>query len=205
MRDDPAKHAPVRIAQHEDAGAVADILADAFADDPVMNWVFGASRPFRTIFFELAHGLFLKSGFGHIIEGCGATLWLPAGNNGALPFINELRILGAALPTGGMSAVLRAKKTGEIMKASHPSPPHFYLYAVGVRNNMKGRGIGGLLIREGLKIAKKSGAPSYLENSNPKNRPLYERLGFQATAPLDLPAGAPPLLGMLHEPGGATP
>lgn len=204
MRDGSVTQAPVRIARPEDADGVAEILADAFADDPVMNWMFGSRRPFRAIFFELARGLYLKSGFGHIVDGCGATLWLPAGEKVALPLANELRILGAALPSGGIPAIMRAKKTGDIMKASHPSPPHFYLFAVGVCSAAKGKGVGGQLIRCGLERAAQSGALSYLENSNPMNTPLYERFGFRATAPLQLPQGAPPLLGMLHE-GGAAP
>ncbi len=204
MRAASATLAPVRLARLDDAGGVADILADAFADDPVMNWMFGSRRPFRTIFFELARGLYLKSGFGHIVEGCGATLWLPAGEKATLPFANELRILGAALPAGGAGAVMRAKKTGEIMKASHPSAPHYYLFAVGVRKNMKGKGVGGKLIRGGLERAAQSEALSYLENSNPMNTPLYERLGFRAIAPLRLPQDAPPLLGMLHKGGAAS-
>ena len=91
------------------------------------------------------------------------------------------------------------------MQASHPPTPHYYLFAVGVREGMKGKGIGGQLIREGMKSAAKAGVAAYLENSNPLNTPLYERLGFQATAPLSLPVGAPPLLGMICEPAGARP
>ena len=63
---------------------------------------------------------------------------------------------------------------------------------------MQGRGLGGHLIREGLTRVDTDGAPAYLENSNPKNTPLYERLGFKAIAPLPLPDGAPPLLAMLR-------
>ena len=81
--------------------------------------------------------------------------------------------------------------------------PHYYLFAVGVRKGAQGKGLGGRLIREGLARADAEGAPAYLENSNPKNTPLYERLGFRPTAPLPLPDGAPPLLGMLR-PAGAS-
>lgn len=196
---------PIRAARLEDADEVASILAEAFADDPVMKWMFGSARPFHKIFFELARGLYLKPGFGHLAVDCGATLWLPAGEKVVLPLANELRILGAALPSGGFSAIRRAKKTGDVMQASHPSSPHYYLFAIGVRDNMKGKGIGGRLIREGLKRADENQSPAYLENSSPMNTPLYERLGFQAIAPLGLAAGAPPLLGMLRPfPGTAS-
>ena len=59
-------------------------------------------------------------------------------------------------------------------------------------------GSAALIIREGLALADKAGADAYLENSNPRNTPLYERLGFAAVNPLPLADGAPPLLAMLR-------
>ena len=112
MSDAAATHKPIGAARLEDAETAADILAEAFADDPVMNWMFGDTRPFRKVFFELARGLYLKSGFGHLAGDSGVTLWLPAGRKGALPFANELRILSAAFGAGGTGAIMRAKKTG---------------------------------------------------------------------------------------------
>ena len=187
---------PIRNATLEDADLAADILANAFASDPVMNWTFGGNGAFRTIFFELARGLYLKSGFGHLAGDGAATLWLPADHHGKLPISNELRIMFAAIGASGVGVIGRAKKVSDIMAKSHPREPHYYLFAVGVRDEMKGKGLGGRIIREGLKRANDAGARAYLENSNPKNTPLYERLGFEAIAPLQLPADAPPLLGM---------
>lgn len=194
-----AAHAPIRNATIEDAETVAEILAEAFADDPVMNWNFAPGKPFRQCFLELARGVYLRHGFGHMSGNEAATLWLPAGVAPALPFANEMRLVWAAFRQGGFAPVLRAKKVADAMAAHHPETPHYYLFAVGVRKSAQGKGLGGGLIAEGLKKADAAGAPAYLENSNPKNTPLYERLGFQAIAPLALPDGAPPLLAMWRE------
>ncbi len=195
--------APISEAGEEDAGNAASILSEAFADDPVMNWTFGGNRAHRTAFLELARGIYLKQGFGHLAGDQAATLWLPAGTTGKLPFLNELRLAFSAVRAAGFGVIARAKSVAEVMEKAHPQAPHYYLFAVGVRKAGQGKGLGGRIIREGLKKADADGAPAYLENSNPKNTALYERLGFSAIAPLGLPAGAPPLLGMLRKPEGA--
>ncbi len=196
----------LRAAGMDDADAAADILAAAFAADPVMRWTFGGNGAFHTIFYELARGVYLKHGFGHIAEGGSgehraATLWLPAGVPLNLPQLNQLRIASSVIRHGGFSAAARALKVADILETHHPEEPHFYLFAVGVAPRARGKGLGGALLREGLKRADQEGALAYLENSNPKNTPLYERLGFRVTAPLPLPEGAPPLLSMLRAPG----
>lgn len=194
----------IRRARLADAEEIADILGEAFEADPVMNWVFGDARSFRTVFRELAQGLYLKQGFAHIIDGEAATLWLPAKVQIDLPILNEMRIAAAAFMTGGVAAVRRALASAEIMAKHHPEPPHYYLFAVGVRSRAQGKGIGGAILREGLRRADADGAAAYLENSNPRNTPLYERLGFAVTTALPLPPDAPLLLGMMRPSAGAA-
>ncbi|MEZ5891675.1 MAG: GNAT family N-acetyltransferase [Parvularculaceae bacterium] len=186
----------------DDAEEAADILAEAFAEDPVMNWMFGNTRVFRTVFRELARGAYLRDGFGHVAAGKAATLWLPAGVPLKLRRLNELRLALAALGHCGPGAIGRAFAAADVMEAHHPEMPHYYLFAVGVAPSAQGKGHGGRIIREGLKRADADGEPAYLESSNPRNDPLYERLGFEAIAPLPMPAGSPRLLGMLR-PAGA--
>lgn len=191
--------AAIRRAAPGDADAIADILAKAFETDPVMNWTFRTPRMFRNIFYELARNIYLKDGFGHIADDVAATLWLPADAEMKFPVTTLARIGFYALANSGPGAVGRALKAADVMEANHPDGEHYYLFAVGVTPTAQGKGVGGRILREGLTLADKEGAPAYLENSNPKNTPLYERLGFVATTPLPLPAGAPPLLGMLRQ------
>jgi len=193
----------IRSASMNDAEEIADILTEAFSNDPVMIWMFGNARPLRVMFLECAKGVYLRRGFGHIAEDGAAALWLPALAKLEMPLMGELHMFWSALRNGGFGALRRTQATEEVALASHPEEEHFYLFAVGVRDKLKGKGLGGGIIREGLKRVDEAGAPAYLENSNPKNTPLYERLGFRAIAPLGLPAGAPPLLGMLRQAGAA--
>ncbi|HXI86420.1 MAG TPA: GNAT family N-acetyltransferase [Parvularculaceae bacterium] len=186
----------IRPAKPEDASAIADILTDAFTGDPVLSWMLGREAPPRAFFFELARGVYLARGFGHITGDKAATLWLPAGEKPTLPLMNELRLAIALIGTCGSGAVIRALRVGEIVSAAHPKAPHYYLFAVGVRGSFKGQGHGGRILREGLACVDAANAIAYLENSNPRNTALYQRVGFAVAAPLGLPKGAPPLLAM---------
>ncbi len=195
----------IRPVSGEDADLVSDILADAFDDDPMMNWNFGSRRPFKTCFLELAKGLYLRKGYGHVAGEEAAALWLPANEKRTAPILNEARIGLAAIASGGFAAMMRAKKVGDVMTASHPHTPHYYLFAVGVRRRSQGKGLGGGIIRAGLDRVDAARAPAYLESSNPRNEPLYERFGFRRQFRLALPPGAPGLLAMWREAPGTPP
>ncbi|MEX0644151.1 MAG: GNAT family N-acetyltransferase, partial [Parvularculaceae bacterium] len=185
---------PIRPATANDAGALATILAEAFAADPVMSWMLGGEGRAKELFAALTAHLYLARGFADIADEDAATLWLPAGAKAAPSFVEEARIALAVVRSGGLGALMRGKAVGDIMAKHHPAEPHFYLFAVGVRRAHQGRGLGGRIIRAGLARADAAGACAYLENSNPRNAPLYRSLGFLDRAPLPLPAGAPPLL-----------
>lgn len=189
----------IRPARAGDAETLAAILADAFAADPVMSWTLGGEGRAYRLFLELTKRIYLARGFGHIAGDEAATLWLPPGEKSEPALIDEAHIGYAVLRAGGLTALARGKTVGDIMAKNHPPRPHYYLFAVGVRGGFQGRGLGGRLLREGLARADADGEDAYLENSNPKNAPLYRRLGFEAAAPLPLPAGAPPLSAMFRK------
>jgi len=192
-----AAQPPLRAATPADAEEIADILSEAFDDDPVLNWVLRDRRPIRTLFREMAGGLYLRRGFGHL-DGDAATLWTPPGIEPDPPFWNWLKVVGATGWHGGPRSLARAARAGETLAANHPDTPHYYLFAVGVRPGRQGAGLGGRAIRAGLDRADAEGAAAYLENSKPRNTPLYQRVGFEALDEIRFGPDAPPLLRMLR-------
>ena len=85
----------------------------------------------------------------------------------------------------------------EQMTEHHPTSAHWYLPFIGVEPTQQGRGLGSLLLDWGLARADRDGLPAYLEASSPRNRALYERHGFVATA--EVRAGdSPPMWPMLR-------
>ena len=186
-----------------DLERTVDILAEAFAEDPVMSWTLGGHGRARGMFRELGRRLYLVRGFSHVAGDEAATYWLPPGANASLKGADEAALAWSIWRAGGWGALGRGKRVGDVMAARHPPHPHYYLFAVGVRARARGRGLGGRIVGEGLKLADAAGTPAYLENSNPRNTPLYERLGFVAGERLPLPDGAPPLLAMTRSPKAA--
>ena len=49
---------------------------------------------------------------------------------------------------------------------------------IGCRRSDQGHSIGAALLKQGTQICDERGMPAYLECSNPRNVPLYERHGF---------------------------
>jgi ribosomal protein S18 acetylase RimI-like enzyme len=78
------------------------------------------------------------------------------------------------------------------MRGYHPSEPHWYLPLIGVDPFQQGSGLGSALMRHALARCDSEGKPAFLESSNPKNVPLYERHGFEVLGRIQ--AGASPTL-----------
>lgn len=68
--------------------------------------------------------------------------------------------------------------------------PHWHLAQTVVVPELRGRGLGGALLRHQLRHVDARGAAAYLEASSPRNRALYERYGFLPLGvPVELPGG----------------
>jgi len=84
------------------------------------------------------------------------------------------------------------------MEKNHPHEEHFYLAFIAVAPSLQGMGLGSAIMDATLQRVDARGAPAYLENSNPKNTPLYERHGFVRQRNI-APRTAPPLVAMWRE------
>lgn len=168
-----------------------DVMARAFADDPVLRWVqprrFGDRITFAGMYLS-SHG---APGSGDVLydDGVmvGAAYWDPPGYEpSTVRQIASLPVLAAGVTTG-------LRRGGRLVSAileRRPKEPHWYLSSLGAVT--PGRGIGSALLGRG--IARVTG-PAYLESSNPRNVPLYQRFGFEPLQPIRIP-GAPELIPM---------
>ncbi len=87
----------------------------------------------------------------------------------------------------------------EQMVKFHPNEPHWYLPLIGVDPAHQGRGYGGALLKHALQQCDRDHTPAYLESTNPRNIPLYQRHGFEVLGTIQ--AGASPtLVPMLRRP-----
>lgn len=172
---------------------LADVLADAFAEDPVMNWVLPAQSLYPEFFHLLVRDVFLPGGIMHYESAeRGAALWLPPGGSFTVPPSLALAGLFARLLLRcGPAPILRIPQQGRVFDRHHPKAPHYHLVFVGARQSCQGLGVGSALIKKGLRICDQQHMPAYLESSNEKNVPLYQRHGFEVIAEEAMPGGGP--------------
>ena len=192
-----------RQATSEELRPVADALARAFLDDPVMRWLFGEGdrprmRRLRSYFGSEARRHQRHGGTVLTADGLGAgAFWEPPGQwritwpavLRATPML--VRCIGPRIP--------RALRGLDQIERVHPRVPHWYLAVIGTDPPQQGKGIGAALLDPILARCDAEGTGAYLESSKPENVPWYERFGFTVTGELTLPDG-PPLWSMWRDP-----
>jgi ribosomal protein S18 acetylase RimI-like enzyme len=68
---------------------------------------------------------------------------------------------------------------------------------IGVDPTCQGMGYGSALLAYALEVCDRDHLPAYLESSNPRNIPLYERFGFEVQGEIQV-ATSPPIAPMLR-------
>jgi GNAT superfamily N-acetyltransferase len=192
----------VRPARAADVRELAQVLSQAFYDDPPFIWMLPDERSrerraqgtFETILRSHAlkyGGVEVATDGGTIVGG---AIWLPPGH--WLPTGSEqVRSLpGYARALGRRFGP--ATELFDYMVKHHPHEQHWYLYAIGVDPGHQGNGVASVLLRSRLARCDQAGMPAYLESSKPENVPLYEHFGFEVSEVLDPPKNAPQLTAM---------
>ncbi len=191
----------VRTAGDGDRGAVAAMLARAFADDPAMRFIFPdpdvrarrMPRLFRLLYkADGPVGMRLTTAGGEA-----ATLWRAPGNahTGTLAMLREAVPMLHALG----SAVRRALRVADSIEAHQPGFPFWYLHIAGCDPAHQGKGFGAAAVRAGFDRAAADGVPIYLETPLEKNVGFYQGLGFVLTADWQVRGGGPRFWSMLRK------
>lgn len=179
----------IRPARPEDAEALAPLV---YSSGPAaFDYVFSHKTRTNAVEF-LARALRTPGGeFGYDIhwsaELNGEVVGAAAGFTGERPVAFMLsairRIIGTYGPPEGIGVMIRGLQVESVV---HPPKRNEYCVAhLGVRPDLRSRGIGERLIRHLLDRARGEGhALAMLDVSveNPRAQELYERLGFAVTA-----------------------
>jgi len=178
------------------------ILAEAFRDDPVINWVCNSPRTLES-FFQITLPVFIPHQLTYLDpQGRGAASWLGPSQKLSWPF--SLSSAVKVMKLGGLIGVYRLLLSGLKTEQYHPKTPHYYLFAIGVTPGNKGKGIGTSLIAHVLRLCDAEGVPAYLENSKEENLAFYEGHGFKVQQQIRFATTAPPVWLMWREPVGAS-
>jgi ribosomal protein S18 acetylase RimI-like enzyme len=180
---------------------VAEALAQAFYDDPLLSWVYRNDdrrmRQLRDGFDLYLRKVWLPQDLCYTTDRfAGACLWMPPGT-WQLSFLRQLLLLPSMIRLAGRDFP-RLIGFLSAMEREHPHDRHYYLPVIGVARTWQGKGFGSALLRPVLEICDRERLPAYLEASSPRNRALYERHGFRAVGEIRV-KDSPPLWPMRRE------
>jgi GNAT superfamily N-acetyltransferase len=188
----------VRTANETDKDTVIGVITLAFSTDPMARWTFPDPARYLAVMPEVADafgGNAFRQSTAHLIEGgMGAAMWLPPG---VTPDADRLAALTEQHALSDRIADMM--QVFERMDTFHPSEPCWYLPLIGVDPAHQGRGCGSALLRHALAQCDRDGVPAYLESSNPRNVPLYQRHGFEIIGNIQV-GSSPTLVPMLRKP-----
>jgi GNAT superfamily N-acetyltransferase len=199
----------VRTATAEDTEALTGVLARAFSNDPCLCWIFRDPETriqrLEALFSNGLEKVFLPLGSCFTTDDLsGCALWTPPGR-----WKTPEAVVEEMAPQ--MAVDYTPDELGRLLtffgttEDHHPvdRPEHWYLGVLAADLDQQGRGIGSACMRPILERCDADEQPAYLESSNERNVPLYERNGFAVIDVLDLPEG-PPLWLMWREPRQST-
>jgi ribosomal protein S18 acetylase RimI-like enzyme len=189
----------IRTARAADLDDVTRVLAEAFAEDPVLAG-FVPAGPREPERLALLFAALLRSGplpdgtvdvavdlRGRIL---GAAAWEAPGG---IPAHRTLRQAPTFLRALGVAGALRAATRLRALDRARPGLPHWRLAEVGVGAAARGLGVGSALLAHGLARVDADGSAAYLESSTARNRALYLRNGFAELGALTGLAGSRPV------------
>ena len=188
----------IKTATASDEDAAVSVVVLAFSADPAARWAWSDPQQYLThspAFVRAFGGKAFAHGSAHYADSyMGAALWLP-------PDVHPDEEKLVALMQSTVREQIRSDffEVFEQMGRYHPSEPHWYLPLIGVDPAQQNRGYGSALLRHALSRCDHDKKLAYLESSNPRNIPLYERHGFEALGTIQV-GTSPPIVPMLRKP-----
>ena len=188
----------VKKASADDTALVGEIMTDAFSADPVGKWISSDPEYPRWCWpmivpFLIPHNEVYVAG-----NGLGAAMWVPP--EAKLNIRPNIASIWNLWRRFGIRSILRLSRLISTLEPQHPRDQHYYLFAIGVRPESRGQGIGSALLEHVLQQCDRRKVGVYLENSNSLNLAFYQRYGFKLQSKIDLPRNGPSLWLMYREP-----
>lgn len=182
-----------RRADRSDFAAIKSTYVRSFWDDPVTRWLFPDDDTFSST--SLMDDFFRRLlAYEHSLvthDVVAFALWIPPGR----PDV-EFEPSDSEVPSEEM--ITKFIALGGAIDANTPIEEHWYLQMIGTHPDWQRRGIGSMLIREGLWWARRDGLGVYLETETVENVAYYRHLGFEVRTEWDVPSGGPHMWGMWH-------
>ena len=186
------------------ADVLSQVIADAFFDLAVSQWLISDPAARRRIFpgyFRMYVEHALADGIAcTTADQAAVALWLPAGGEPAGPADGYDERLAAV--TGPWTGRFRA--FDQELDRHHPAGFAHHLAILAVRPDRQDQGLGSALLRARHAALDRDGVPAYLEASDLRTRRLYLACGYaDHDPPIQLPDG-PVMYPMMRQPRGGA-
>jgi len=152
-------------------------LVLAFTADPFVRWIYPEASPYLSRFPEALQAFrgaaFSHGGAWRLGDSAAVALWLPPGIE-----------LGGDANLALFQATVDSRKFNDLlgvfgqMEEAHLVMPHWCLPWFGVDCALQGQGLGSRLMTACLDIVDRDHLPAYLDSTNPRNVPFYQRHGL---------------------------
>lgn len=172
-----------------DTASAVRCLKVAFDEDPLFRAIAELSPNEWDVFADRAFGFTVSSlpasyGMTEVVvdDQTGKVVAVAAWEPASMSLMFGLRALWFVveiLCAEGFAMVMCYFRLMNMMESKRHAlaPTAHHLQVLGAK--FTGRGLGTQCIRVGIERANKAGVPCYLESSNPKNIPFYQRHGFR--------------------------
>jgi ribosomal protein S18 acetylase RimI-like enzyme len=179
----------------------SQVIAQAFRADPLLPYITTEKSKQDYFLSWLGHtGLSLGLGYGEVyttpqVEGVAIWFWLSPGQQPMT--LGKMLRVGVLPPFKlGLKALARFQGVADSTSKVHReglSQAHWYLFLLAVDPSCQGQGLGGRLLQPVLTRADNQRQPCYLETTNPRTIPFYERHGFMVVRSIEAIRGGPGL------------
>lgn len=177
----------IRPAKAGDVDAAVAALGEAFAPDPLMDYLFGdhpdGLGPSVAAFFSILLRVRLELGMpAFVLRRDGEVMGAAMGYDTSRPvWPNAFAGEWERFEASGPDLAARFAAYDAICEAYQPAPAHYYLGVIGVSPALQGQGAGKGLLDTFCEASRADGRSHgvYLDTTNPSSLAFYDRSGFE--------------------------
>jgi ribosomal protein S18 acetylase RimI-like enzyme len=187
--DSPAL--PVRKALLSEVDVVARVMTRAFSDDVIQQWCMTSDDTIGVIgreLLEVSRQLTANGSLWVTNDLSGVAAWMAPGTEYDDDALNAVVVPALDACGGQAERQLRFWKWAD---EHRPSESHWYVDVVGVDPDHRGRGLGKLLLEDGLARLDAIEAAAHLITDKLESARWYKRHGFVAQSVEQAPEGGP--------------
>jgi GNAT superfamily N-acetyltransferase len=166
---------------------VSKIFTEIFMDYPLFSYMvedpYTRPRIYPYLFqLMVKHTVRFGEAYATSEDMEGIALWLPSEKSDISIWSNLSNGGIGLLLNAGIKVAYRSMVFTEFASRLHHdllTEPHIYLFQIGVKEGLRGKGYAGKLMRPIMERADREGLPIYLETHDPSNFPVYEHYQFE--------------------------